>query len=93
MTQYNIDENSDDISRWIASKPKDGERLDIRVPETPYGDSGRSIDKAAIQKDEFPVEAAKNVKGVETRLVYRDDLDPPFTVMTSMPKDVPTGGN
>ncbi|MBP2050820.1 hypothetical protein J2Z21_003770 [Streptomyces griseochromogenes] len=28
------------------------------------------------------------MKGVETRLIYNEDLDPPFTVMTSMPKDV-----
>lgn len=93
LTQYNIDQNSDQITTWIASKPKDGDRMDIKVSETPYGDSGRSIDKAAIQNDPFPAEASEDVKGVETRLLYREDLDPPFTVMTSMPKDVPTGGN
>lgn len=92
MTQYNIDRNSRRIREWIdeqrALNPKDRERLDISVKETPYGDSGRSIDKREMQSDPFPVDKVKTVKGVETRLVYNENLDPPFTVMTSMPKDL-----
>lgn len=89
MTQYNIDENADVIKNWIAEdKPKKGDRMDIAVPETPYGHSGRSIGKEEIQGDPFPVDKAKYVDGVETRILYDPDLDPPFTVMTSMPKNV-----
>lgn len=55
MTQYNIDQNSDQITEWIAEQkeldPKDRQRLDISVEKTPYGDSGRSIAKSEIQKD------------------------------------------
>jgi hypothetical protein len=88
MTQFNIDRNTDDIKTWIAEKPKKGDRLDIRVPDTPYGHSGRSISKEEIKTDRFPASKAGYVDGVETRLLYDPNLDPPFTVMTSMPKNV-----
>nr|WP_148023994.1 RNase A-like domain-containing protein [Streptomyces lavendulae] len=92
MTQYNIDQNSKEISEWIAehkgNDPDKKQRLDISVPSTPYGDSGRSISKAELKSDPFPADKARPVKGVETRLIYNGDLDPPFTVMTSMPKNV-----
>ncbi|MFE2508148.1 RNase A-like domain-containing protein [Streptomyces naganishii] len=88
LTQYNLDKNDNRISDWIRSKPANGARLDVSVSETPYGHSGRSIDKSEIQNDPFPAGEARYVDGVETRLVYNDDLDPPFTVMTSMPKNL-----
>ncbi|QLJ06663.1 hypothetical protein HZZ00_36825 [Streptomyces sp. NEAU-sy36] len=92
MTQYNIDQNSKQISEWIAAQkeeePGKRKRLDISVPNTPYGDSGRSISKTELKSDPFPADKARNVQGVETRLVYNEDLDPPFTVMTSMPKNL-----
>ncbi|MDK0521277.1 RNase A-like domain-containing protein [Streptomyces sp. ML-6] len=89
MTQYTIDANQDSIDRWIERQPKKGERLDIRVAHTADPDeySGRSIDKAEMKGSPFPVDKAINVKGVETRLVYNPDLDPPFTVLSSMPAD------
>ncbi|MFF6995195.1 RNase A-like domain-containing protein [Streptomyces sp. NPDC008313] len=89
MTQYNLDRNADVIQTWIAEEhPKKGDRIDVTVAETPYGHSGRSIDKEEMKRDPFPADKAEFVDGVETRLVYNEDLDPPFTVMTSMPKKV-----
>ncbi len=41
-----------------------------------------------MKNSPFPSDKATNVKGVETRLVYNPDLDPPFTVLTSMPAPV-----
>ncbi|WP_157857466.1 RNase A-like domain-containing protein [Streptomyces yerevanensis] len=89
MTQYNIDQNADTIQKWLSDPAREnGNRLDVRVAETPYGTSGRSIEKSEIQRDPFPAGKAEYVEGVETRIIYNEDLDPPFTVMTSMPKDL-----
>ena len=88
MTQFNIDKNTDEIKKWIANHPDKGGRLEITVPDTPYGHSGRSIGKEEIKTDEFPASKANYVDGVETRLLYDPDLDPPFTVVTSMPRNV-----
>ncbi|MFE2017421.1 RNase A-like domain-containing protein [Streptomyces sp. NPDC059499] len=87
MTQYNIDANQGVIKSWLDEQPSDEKRLDIRVSETadPKEYSGRSIDKKEIQNSPFPADKAVKVKGVETRLVYNPDLDPPFTVLSSMP--------
>ncbi|MFB4421796.1 RNase A-like domain-containing protein [Streptomyces sp. QL37] len=87
MTQYTIDDNQDAIKEWIERQPDAPERLDIRVSNTANPDeySGRSIDKQEIKASPFPADKAVNVKGVETRLVYNRDLDPPFTVLSSMP--------
>ncbi|GAA0659878.1 hypothetical protein GCM10009535_44090 [Streptomyces thermocarboxydovorans] len=87
MTQYNIDQNEDEIRAWLAD-PNRKRRLDIFVEETPFGASGRSINKNEIKTDPFPAGKAKDVDGVETRLVYNEDLDPPFIVLTSMPRDL-----
>jgi hypothetical protein len=90
ITQYNIDQNSGRIKDWLDKDPplKKGDRLDVSLPSTPYGHSGRSIDKEEIKNDPFPADKAEYIDGVETRLLYDPDLDPPFTVMTSMPKNV-----
>ncbi|MFF2061911.1 RNase A-like domain-containing protein [Streptomyces sp. NPDC058200] len=88
MTQYNLDTNSESIKEWLDRQPDPKEkRLDIRVDHTANPDeySGRSIDKFEMKGSPFPADKAVDVKGVETRLVYNPDLDPPFTVLTSMP--------
>ncbi|MGN9795752.1 RNase A-like domain-containing protein [Streptomyces sp. OZ13] len=88
-TQYNIDRNADIIKKWIESEPAPGARLDIAVdhPADPEESSGRAIDKEAMKAEPFPSGQARDVKGIESRLVYNEDLDPPFTVLTSMPMD------
>ncbi len=90
MTQYTIDANQKTIKDWIEDQPNAENRLDISVPHTADPDeySGRSIDKQEIKNSPFPSDKATDVKGVETRLVYNPDLDPPFTVLTSMPAPV-----
>lgn len=90
MTQYTIDANQKTIKDWIDDQPDSGKRLDIKVPHTADPDeySGRSIEKQEMKNSPFPSDKATNVKGVETRLVYNPDLDPPFTVLTSMPAPV-----
>ncbi|GAA3792491.1 RNase A-like domain-containing protein [Streptomyces phyllanthi] len=85
LTQYNLDKNSVEIKEWLDGPPKDGARKDFSVENTPYGISGRSIGKSEMKSDDFPSSKAQDVTGVETRLVYNGDLDPPFTVLTSMP--------
>ncbi|WP_052457032.1 RNase A-like domain-containing protein [Streptomyces sp. AcH 505] len=88
LTQYTIDRNNSKISTWLATQPNPKEpRLDIRVdhPANPDEFSGRSIDRTEMQTSPFPSGKATDVKGVETRLAYDPDLDPPFTVVTSMP--------
>lgn len=88
LTQYNLDRNSAGIKEWLDGPPKDGALETFRSPNTPYGVSGRSIDKTELKSDDFPSSKAKDVTGVETRLVYNKDLDPPFTVLTSMPAEI-----
>ncbi|GAA1419647.1 hypothetical protein GCM10009601_16860 [Streptomyces thermospinosisporus] len=87
LTQYNIDTNKDEIRDWLADENRE-QRLDIRVDQTPFGPSGRSIKNEEIKHDPFPSDKAKDVYGVETRLIYNEDLDPPFIVLTSMPRDL-----
>ncbi|MGN9794443.1 RNase A-like domain-containing protein [Streptomyces sp. OZ13] len=86
-TQYNIDKHSEEITAWIedqksAAKPTP---LELKVDNTPYGETGRSIDRQHMRDDPFPVSKAEDTYGVKSKLVYNEDLDPPFVVMTSMP--------
>ncbi|MFE3826236.1 RNase A-like domain-containing protein [Streptomyces sp. NPDC059092] len=88
LTQYTIDKNSAKIESWLAGQPDpQNKRLDITVPHPANPDeiSGRAIDKFEMKNSPFPSDKAVDVKGVETRLAYDPDLDPPFTVVTSMP--------
>ncbi|MEU8546675.1 RNase A-like domain-containing protein [Streptomyces roseoverticillatus] len=95
LTQYNINENSEEIRKWMDDPDRRKKKLTIRVEETPDNQpSGRSINKFEIQKDPFPSGKAKDVTAVETDLVYNDDknVDPPFTVLTSMPVEAKKKG-
>lgn len=86
-TQYNLDKHTEEITAWIedqksATKPTN---LELKVDNTPYGELGTSIDRQHMRDDPFPVSKAEDTYGGKTKLVYNDDLDPPFVVMTSMP--------
>lgn len=93
-TQYNIDAHVDEIRDWLDSDPppQKGESQEFVSESTPYGER-RSIDRQHMKKDpesgreviEFPAEKAVDTYGVKTKVVYNEDLDPPFVVMTSMP--------
>ncbi|WP_019354900.1 RNase A-like domain-containing protein [Streptomyces sp. AA1529] len=85
MTQYTIDKNSKEIKDWLKSPSGP---LVIETDKTPYGVSGRSIDRHELKNNPYPVDRAEDVHGVQAKLVYDASLDPPFTVLTSMPKDV-----
>ncbi|MEU5435243.1 RNase A-like domain-containing protein [Streptomyces sp. NPDC020719] len=85
VTQYNIDQNKQAISEWIAKHPDKGAPLEFTSDQTPYGVNGRSIDRQEMRNSPNPVDKAEDTYGVKTKLVYNPDLDPPFTVMTSMP--------
>ncbi|WP_301129683.1 RNase A-like domain-containing protein [Streptomyces cacaoi] len=84
-TQYNIDNNGEAIEEWLRSGPEPGKAEPFTSDSTPYGATGRNIDKEHLQKSDFPADKAETVHGVRTELVYDPDLDPPFTVLSSMP--------
>ncbi|MEV8366522.1 RNase A-like domain-containing protein [Streptomyces niveus] len=94
LTQHNMDHNSAKIKEWLDGPPPptngDKQPFDSLAPNGEY--SGRSISKQpdvnipgtgfkyhGLEADAVPV------KGIRTVLRYDDSLDPPFTVLTSMP--------
>ncbi|WNO72853.1 MULTISPECIES: RNase A-like domain-containing protein [unclassified Streptomyces] len=87
VTQYNIDEHADEIKNWIERQQSGSKREPLELPldSTPYGTTGRSIDRQHMRDDPFPANKAEDTYGVKTKLVFNEDLDPPFVVMTSMP--------
>ncbi|MEU0375321.1 RNase A-like domain-containing protein [Streptomyces sp. NPDC006283] len=95
VTQYNIDEHAGEIRDWIDSDPppEKGDSQEFISESTPYGENGRSIDRQHMKREpesdreamEFPAQKAVGTYGVKTKIVYNEDLDPPFVVMTSMP--------
>ncbi|MFE0043143.1 RNase A-like domain-containing protein [Streptomyces albireticuli] len=84
LTQYTIDQNSGQIREWLDDSYRD-KKLQISVDTTPYGTSGRSIDRHEMKNSNFPSNKSEDVTGVRVDLLYNKDTDPPFTVMTSMP--------
>ncbi|CAL9479046.1 RNase A-like domain-containing protein [Streptomyces sp. enrichment culture] len=93
LTQYNIDKNSKELQDWLSDPDrKRGDRTDLFLETTPFGVTGRSIGKEEIKNHPFPAHATQDVYGVETRVLYNPDLDPPITVLTSMPKNKESKG-
>ncbi|MEU0335832.1 RNase A-like domain-containing protein [Streptomyces sp. NPDC006193] len=95
LTQYNIDQNSAKITKWLGRPPK-SENNDLKLPIdtiAPNGEySGRSVTKQPNDvnnqgfKNKGMDAEAINVTGVKTVLKYDASLDPPFVVLTSMPE-------
>lgn len=94
LTQYNVDENSAEITAWLG-RPPSAQNDDLKLPidcTAPNGEtSGRSVTKQPndVNNEGFKTKGleaeAIPVKKVRTILKYDPQLDPPFVVLTSMP--------
>ncbi|APU41527.1 RNase A-like domain-containing protein [Streptomyces sp. TN58] len=95
LTQYNLNHNAAAIDAWIKGPPPPPQN-DVRTftATAPNGEiSGRSVSKQPTDPTE-PLSGykqggllarAEEVTGIDTRIRYDSNRNPPFTVMTSMP--------
>lgn len=95
LTQHNLNKNQHAIDAWIKGPPQlaDGAVEKFRSTAPPGETSGRSVFKQPVDPND-PMSGYKKggadakayeVNGIETRLKYDSNRNPPFTVMTSMP--------
>ncbi|CAL9452974.1 RNase A-like domain-containing protein [Streptomyces sp. enrichment culture] len=94
LTQYNLNQNSQEIKAWLEGPPPPTDRPQSFDGTAPNGEySGRSVSKQPVDPND-PLSGYKEggldakampVKGIRTVLRYDDSLDPPFVVLTSMP--------
>ncbi|MEU2494623.1 RNase A-like domain-containing protein [Streptomyces sp. NPDC007883] len=95
LTEYNLNRNKAAIDAWIKGPPPPGEGTVQDFHATaPNGEtSGRSVSKQPVDPND-PLSGYKqgglnakayDVTGIDTRLRYDSNRNPPFTVMTSMP--------
>lgn len=95
LTEYNLNRNKAAIEAWIKGPPPPGEGTVQDFHATaPNGEtSGRSVSKQPVDPND-PLSGYKqgglnakayDVTGIDTRLRYDSNRNPPFTVMTSMP--------
>ncbi|MFJ6662156.1 RNase A-like domain-containing protein [Streptomyces sp. NPDC091377] len=88
-TQHNIRTNTSDIDAWIQGPPPPtpGARKDFFVDSVPSGPMGvpAVTGRTAPVVDDAPT-PPRDAHGVSTVLKYEPSLDPPFVVLTSMPK-------
>ncbi|OIJ65447.1 RNase A-like domain-containing protein [Streptomyces mangrovisoli] len=86
-TQYNIRSNSAAIEKWLQNRPPVPLKEDFTVGSVAGGNlaapvvTGRTA--PVVNRNPTP---ARNAYGVSTVLKYEPSLDPPFVVLTSMPK-------
>ncbi|MFD4868658.1 RNase A-like domain-containing protein [Streptomyces sp. NPDC058412] len=97
LTQHNLNENAAAIDAWIKGPPPpdEGAVKDFKGTAPNGGVSGRSVSRAPADLQK-PLSGWQNggiraeahdVKGIDTRIKYDSNRNPPFTVMTSMPSD------
>ncbi|MGA4842431.1 RNase A-like domain-containing protein [Streptomyces sp. G45] len=86
-TQYNIRSNSAEIDQWLKQPPKVGVTKEFKVPSVVDGPVGAPVvtGRTAPVVNGHPT-PPKDAHGVSTVLKYEPSLDPPFVVLTSMPK-------
>jgi hypothetical protein len=86
-TQYNVRSNSAEIDDWLANPPPSELKKDFEVRAVPEGNLGvpAVTGRTAVVTGGLPT-PPKNAHGVVTVLKYEPRLDPPFVVLTSMPK-------
>ncbi|MEV5617961.1 RNase A-like domain-containing protein [Streptomyces bacillaris] len=95
LTERNLNKNKAAIEAWIKGPPpvSDGDVKSFH-DKVPSGEtSGRSVSKQPVDPND-PLSGYKqgglnakayDVSGVDTRIRYDSNRNPPFTVMTSMP--------
>ncbi|MET9703803.1 RNase A-like domain-containing protein [Streptomyces griseus] len=95
LTERNLNKNKAAIEAWIKgpSPASDGDVKSF-YDKVPSGEtSGRSVSKQQVDPND-PLSGYKqgglnakayDVSGVDTRIRYDSNRNPPFTVMTSMP--------
>ncbi|MFD4741605.1 MULTISPECIES: RNase A-like domain-containing protein [Streptomyces] len=97
LTQHNLNQNAAAIDAWIKGPPPPDEGAVKDFQGTaPNGEvSGRSVSRTQADLND-PLSGWQNVgvranahdvKGIDTRIKYDSNRNPPFTVMTSMPSD------
>ncbi|MEV0413466.1 RNase A-like domain-containing protein [Streptomyces sp. NPDC050448] len=95
LTEYNLNHNSADIEAWIKGPPPpaDGDVKSFYGTAPNGENSGRSVSKQPTDPND-PMSGYKqgginakaiDVKGIDTRIRYDGNRNPPFTIMTSMP--------
>ncbi|WP_031090179.1 RNase A-like domain-containing protein [Streptomyces sp. NRRL WC-3549] len=95
LIQHNLNKNQPAIDAWIKGPPQlaDGGVEKFRSTAPPGETSGRSVFKQPVGPND-PMSGYKegganakayDVNGIETRLKYDSNRNPPFTVMTSIP--------
>ncbi|MFD8892013.1 RNase A-like domain-containing protein [Streptomyces sp. NPDC059566] len=97
LTQHNLNQNAAAIDAWIKGPPPpdEGAVKDFQGTAPNGGVSGRSVSRTQADPND-PLSGWQNVgvragahdvKGIDTRIKYDSNRNPPFTVMTSMPSD------
>ncbi len=97
LTQHNLNQNAAAIDAWIKGPPPpdEGAVKDFQGTASNGGVSGRSVSRTQADPND-PLSGWQNVgvragahdvKGIDTRIKYDSNRNPPFTVMTSMPSD------
>ncbi|MFF3309291.1 RNase A-like domain-containing protein [Streptomyces sp. NPDC002952] len=86
-TQYNIRSNSVEIDRWLQGNPPAPPKEEFSVPAVSGGNlTGPVVTGRTAPVVNNQITAPKDAHGVLTVLRYEPNLDPPFVVLTSMPK-------
>ncbi|WP_282798170.1 RNase A-like domain-containing protein [Streptomyces sp. CC224B] len=86
-TQYNIRANSAEIDKWLQGNPPHPSKKGFSVASVNDGSLAVPPVTGRIAKvvNNHPT-PPRDANGVETVLKYEPRLDPPFVVLTSMPK-------
>ncbi|MEV7995025.1 RNase A-like domain-containing protein [Streptomyces sp. NPDC086077] len=95
LTEYNLNQNKAAIEAWIKGPPPaaEGEVRDFHSTAPNGETSGRGVFKQPVDPND-PLSGYKqggmnakayDVTGIDTRIRYDSNRNPPFTVMTSMP--------
>ncbi|MFF7402176.1 RNase A-like domain-containing protein [Streptomyces murinus] len=86
-TQYNIRSNSAAIDKWLENRPPKPPREEFTVGSVDTGNHAIPVVTGRTTKvANNTLVAPEDAYGVLTVLKYEPDLDPPFVVLTSMPK-------